>query len=64
MPIFSFIGYTLTELFRKLTIDDRFINKRLRLFIYQTMYLKRVEKKLLGRHSKGISLKQICKIAV
>ena len=64
MPIFSFIGYTLTELFRKRTIDDRFISKRLRLFIYQTMYLKRVEKKLLGRHSKGISLKQICKIAV
>ena len=38
MPIFSFIGYTLTELFRKLKIDDKFINKRVRLFIHQTMY--------------------------
>ena len=34
-----------------LTIDDKCINKRVRLFIHQTMCLKRVgKKKLLGRH--------------
>ena len=34
-----------------LTIYDKFINKRVRHFIHQTMYLKRAEKKkLLGRH--------------
>ena len=50
MPIFSFIGYTLTELFRKPEIDHKFINKRVRLFIHQTMSLKSGEKKkILGR---------------
>ena len=37
MLIFSFTGYTLTELFKKLTIDDKFINKPAQLFIHQTM---------------------------
>ena len=47
MSIFSFIGYTLTE---NLTIDDKFKNKRVRLFIHQMTCLKLVEKKkLLGR---------------
>ena len=36
-----------------LIIDDKFINKRLRLFIHQRMSLKRSEKeKILGRHNK------------
>ena len=53
MTIFSFIGYTLTEFFKNLTIDDKFINKRVQIFMHQTMCLKRVEeKKLLGRHKK------------
>ena len=55
MPIFSFLGYTLTQKFKKLTIDDKFINKRVRLFIHQTMCLKRVqEKKLLVPHNKVV----------
>ena len=38
-----------------MTIDDKFINKRVRLFINQTMRRKRVEKKkLLGRHNKVV----------
>ena len=37
MQSFSFIGHTLMELSRNLTIDDKFINKRVRLFIHQTM---------------------------
>ena len=53
MPIFSFIGYTLTELFRK-PDNLRQIYKQTSLtFIHQTMYLKRVEKKkILRRHNK------------
>ena len=31
---------TLTELFRKLNNDDNFINKRVQLFIHETMSLK------------------------
>ena len=56
MPIFSSIGYTLAELFRKPDIDDKFINKRVQLFIHQTMCLKIEKKKLLGRHNKDIFL--------
>ena len=53
MPFFSFLGYTLMELFRKPTIDDKLINKRVRLFINQMIYLRRVEKKkILTRHNK------------
>ena len=57
MPNFSFIGYTLTDNhLENLTVDDKFINKRVRLFIHQAMYLKRVEKKkFLGCHNKSIS---------
>ena len=54
MPIFSFTGYTLTELFRNLTIDDKFINKRVRLFIHQTTCR---EEKIICTSSQG------CKIA-
>ena len=51
MSIFSLIGYTLAELFRKPDNWRQMINKRVRLFIHQTMCLKRVgKKKLLGRH--------------
>ena len=47
MQIFSFIWYTLTELLRK----------RFRLFIHQTMCLKRVDKtKILEPQNKDISL--------
>ena len=38
MPIFSFTGYNLKKLFlENLTIDDKFMNKRVRHFIHQTM---------------------------
>ena len=41
-----------------LDIDDKFVNERVRHFIHRRVTLKRVEKKkLLGRHSKDISLK-------
>ena len=52
MPIFSSIGYTLMESFRKLIMDCKFINKRVRLFIHQKMCLERFEKeKILVRHN-------------
>ena len=38
MPSFSFIGYTLPELFRKPDNWRQIINKRVRLFIHQTMF--------------------------
>ena len=44
MPVFSFIGYTLTELFRKPDNWRQIIKKRVRLFIHQTMC--REEKKI------------------
>ena len=38
-----------------MTIDNKLINKRVPLFIHQTMCLKRVEKKkLLGCHNKAV----------
>ena len=37
MSIFSFIGNTLPDLFKKYTIDDKFINKRVRLLIHPTL---------------------------
>ena len=43
-----------------LEFDDKFVNKRVRLFIHQTMRFSHQtcwEKKLLGRHNKCISLK-------
>ena len=53
MPIFNFIRDTLTELFKKLRIDNKFIDKKVRLFINQAMCLKPSEKKKL-RHNKNI----------
>ena len=54
MSIFSFIGYTLTELFEILTIDDIFINKQFQFFLHQTItrlrnsclitFLKKIQK--------------------
>ena len=39
-----------------LAVDDKFINKRVRIFTHQTMCLKRAEKKtLLGRHTKVVT---------
>ena len=38
MPSFRFIGYTLTGLFRKPDNWRQIINKRVRLFIHQTMF--------------------------
>ena len=60
MPIFSFIPYTLTELFRKPN-NLRQIYKQASLTFYTSnMCLKRVEKKkLLGRHNKDILLRFI-----
>ena len=47
MPIFSFIGYSLTKLFRK---PD---NKRVRLFIYQNDVSRRKNKLIC--HNKDVS---------
>ena len=53
MPTFSFIGYTLAELFEKPdNQDSKFINKQVQLVIHQMMCLKRVEKKKLLCHNK------------
>ena len=41
----ALIGFTMTEFLENLTTDDKFINKRVRPLIHQTMCLKRVEKK-------------------
>ena len=46
MPGFSFKGSYLENM----TIDDKFINKRVRLFIHQAMC--REEKKLLVRYNR------------
>ena len=50
MSIVNFVRYTLTNYLENLTIDEKFINKRVCLSIYQPMCLKRVpsvEKKSL-----------------
>ena len=47
MPVFSFIGYNLTELFRK---SDKFINKRVPVFIHQTMCR---EEKIISTSKQG-----------
>ena len=36
MPNISFIGYTLSELLEKPTIEDNFLNKQVWIFIHQT----------------------------
>ena len=61
MPIFSFTGYALTELFGKHDNNDKFINKRARLFKHKTCLKRGEKKKLLGRHNKDISLKTFAK---
>ena len=50
MPIFSFTGYTLTK-FRKPIIDDKLINKRVRLFILDVKKRKKADKKKIIRTS-------------
>ena len=62
MPIFSFIGYTITELFRKLD-NWRQIYKQTGSTSYTSnICLERVEKKkILGRHNKDISLNTFAK---
>ena len=51
MSIFSFIKQILTELFgKKLTIDGKYINKRVWLFIHQALLLSGVEEKKLLWH--------------
>ena len=60
MPIFSFLGYTLTELFRKWDKSQQIYKQNSSTLIHQAVSLKRVEKKKsLGRHNRDISLK-IC----
>ena len=50
MPIFSFIGYTLTELFGRPDNWRQIYKQKTLTYIYQTICLKRAEKKkLLGR---------------
>ena len=49
MQIFSFLGYTLTELFN-LTIDDKLINKQIRLFYTSSDVSRR--KNLVVRHNR------------
>ena len=57
MPRFSFIGYTLTELFRKPDKWRQIYKQTTSTFYTSNMCLKRVEKKkLLGRHNKEIFL--------
>ena len=62
MTIFSFIGYTITELFRKLD-NWRQIYKQTGSTSYTSnICLERVEKKkILGRHNKDISLNTFAK---
>ena len=50
MSIFSFIGYTQTELFRKPDNWRQIYKQAIRLFVHQTMGLKRVEKKKILRN--------------
>ena len=45
-------------IWKKLTIGEKHINKRVRLFIHH-ICLKRVKKKLSGRNNKVISLKSV-----
>ena len=57
MPIFNFIGYTLTELFRKLD-NWRQIYKQTNSTCYTSNDMSKTcwEEKFLGGHNKGISL--------
>ena len=53
MPIFSFIRYTLTELFTNLTINNKLINKWVRLFTHQSMCQ---EEKIISTSSQGCKI--------
>ena len=60
MPILSFIGYTLTELFRKPNNGRQIYKQTSSTFYTSSMCLKRVEKKkILGRRNN-----YICKITI
>ena len=62
MPVFSFTGYTLTELFRKPDNWRQIYKQTSSAFYTSNMCLKRIEKKkLLGRHNKEISLNTFLK---
>ena len=51
MSIFSSIEHPDEFIWKKLTIDDKYINKRVRVIIDQPMFLSGAEKKkLLGRN--------------
>ena len=55
MLIFNF-----SSCLEKLEIDNKFINKQVRLFVHKMMCLSKTcwkEKKLLGHHNKYISVK-------
>ena len=60
MSIFSSIGHPDEFIWKKLTIDDKYINKRVRVIIHQPMFLSGAEKKKLGRNR---SL-QLCEMIV
>ena len=66
MPIFCFIEYTLIESFKKtLEIVDKFVNRRVRLFIHQTMSLYKTcwEEKIIRTLQQGYFFKNsLCKI--
>ena len=61
MSIFSFIGYTQTELFRKPDNWRQIYKQTIRLFVHQTMGLKRVEKKKYCEMTVWLLLKLIQK---
>ena len=57
MAIFSFTGYTLTELFRKPDNWRQIYKQKSSSFCTSNIFLKCIQKKkLLGRHNKDISL--------
>ena len=60
MPIVIFIGRNLTELFKKLTIEDKYIDRRVQLFfMHPTMFVSNTvfeRKKILGLNNKEFSL--------
>ena len=62
MSIFSFTGYTLTELFKKPDNWQQIYKQMSSTFYTSNMCLKCVEKKkLLGCHNKDISLNTFAK---
>lgn len=53
--IFSFKGHTLREIFGKMTNGNKYKNKRVRLFMHETMSRKLFikDKKSLNRYKSG-----------